>query len=120
MSKRDRPFAYGSSEQVVEVSEASVVSILPILDMMKSTIEHIFADSSMSKDLIEENQILKLFTVGVKLTRKDVADITGFGSKKVNAILSDLASNEQILERLVDPEGGKAGAKRKVYLKNPI
>jgi hypothetical protein len=120
MSKRDRPFAYGSSEQVVEVSEASVVSILPILDMMKSTIEQVFADSSMSKDLSEENQILRLFTVGVKLTRKDVADTTGLGSKKVNAILTDLTNNEQLLERLVDPVGGKAGAKRKIYFKNTI
>jgi hypothetical protein len=120
MSKRDRPFAYGSAEQVVEVSEASIVSILPILEMMKSTIEHVFEDSSMHKDLNDENQILKLFTVGVKLTRKDVADITGLGSKKVNSILTDLTNNEQILERLVDPEGGKAGAKRKMYFKNPI
>jgi hypothetical protein len=88
--------------------------------MMKSTIEQVFADSSMSKDLSEENQILRLFTVGVKLTRKDVADTTGLGSKKVNAILTDLTNNEQLLERLVDPVGGKAGAKRKIYFKNTI
>jgi hypothetical protein len=115
MSKRDRPFAYGTKEQQVEVTEASVAAILPILEMMKRTIENIFDDSIENKETADEKFIISLFTKNVCLGRRDVSEITGLSARKVNSLLSALVENEQLVEGYTTATGSGAGRKRIVY-----
>lgn len=115
MSLRDKPFGYGGTEQRVQVSWKSVVAILPILTMLRRTTETLFEDTNTSKDASDENDLLRLFSPGVILTRAEIMRQTGHSSKKVNGILSDLTKNEMLVVCIQQSTSVKGGRPRYVY-----
>lgn len=109
MSKRTKPFAYGSDTQRVSVGIESVISILPILEMLKRTIIELFATSIASTENAAENEVLRLFLTHDTLSRKEVAENVDFSSKKVNDILTNLCKAGRLSEGIRQPPPGKAG-----------
>jgi hypothetical protein len=95
-SKRDRPVALGEHSQLLEVTTTSVIDILPILTMLKRTIEYVFADSSIEKESVEENRIMKLFGENESLTRREICEQTGLNARKVNSLVEALVTNDQL------------------------
>jgi hypothetical protein len=96
MSKYDRPVAIGEKKQILDVKIDSIVAMLPMLAMLKRTVEYVFADSSIEKETMEENRIIKLFGENESFTRREICEQTGLSARKVNSLVESLVTNDQL------------------------